>query len=90
MFEMALIVIFSLAVSLFEAFLVLPAHIGNERVLNKKALHIKPTGLKKYTEGFFKWLREYAYDRVLKLIVEWRYIVIGLPLAMMLITWGFN
>ena len=88
MFEMALIVIFSLAVSLFEAFLVLPAHIGNERVLNKKALHIKPTGLKKYTEGFFKWLREYAYDRVLKLIVEWRYIVIGLPLAMMLITWG--
>ncbi len=88
MFEMALIVIFSLSVSLFEAFLVLPAHIGNERVLNKKALHIKPTGLKKYTEGFFKWLREYAYDRVLKLIVEWRYVVIGIPLAMMLITWG--
>ncbi len=88
MFEMALIVIFSLSVSLFEAFLVLPAHIGHERVLNKKALHIKPTGLKKYTEGFFKWLREYAYDRVLKLIVEWRYVVIGIPLAMMLITWG--
>ncbi len=88
MYEMALIVIFSLSVSLFEAFLVLPAHIGNKYVLNKKALHADPKGLKKYTEGFFKWLREYAYDRVIKLIVEWRYIVIGIPLAMTLITVG--
>ncbi|MCW3807103.1 efflux RND transporter permease subunit [Plebeiibacterium marinum] len=88
MFEMAVIVIFSLGVSLFEAFFVLPAHIGNESVLNRAKLTAKPKGLKKYTEGFFTWLREYAYDRVLKLIIEWRYVVIGIPLAMMLITFG--
>jgi multidrug efflux pump subunit AcrB len=88
MFEMALIVIFSLAISLFEAFLVLPAHLGNKHVLNRKIFIKKDKGLKKYTERFFNWLRDYAYDRVIRLVVEWRYIVIGVPFAMMLITGG--
>ncbi len=88
MYEMALIVIFSLAISLFEAFLVLPAHLGNEKVLNRQALHRKAKGLKKYTEGFFTWLRDYAYDRVIKLVLEWRYVVMGIPVAMIVITLG--
>ncbi len=88
MFEMAMIVILSLTFSLFESFFVLPAHLGNERVLNAKVLRAKAKGLKKYTERFFTWLRDYAYDRVLKLILEWRYIVIAVPAAMMIITLG--
>ncbi len=88
MFEMAVIVIFSLLVSLFEAFLVLPAHLGNKKVLNRKVLADRTKGVRKYTEGFFTWLRDYAYDRVIKLAVEWRYITIGIPVAMMLITGG--
>lgn len=88
MYEMGLIVILSLAFSLFEAFFVLPAHLGNERVLSPKIFHRKAKGLKKYTEGFFNWLRDYAYDRVIKTIIEWRYIAIGVPAAMMVITMG--
>lgn len=88
MFEMAVIVILSLSFSLFESFFVLPAHLGNERVLNRKVFQRKAKGLRKYTERFFTWLRDYAYDRVLKLIIEWRYIVIAIPAAMMLITAG--
>ncbi len=88
MFEMAVIVILSLTFSLFESFFVLPAHIGNERVLNRKIFTAKAKGLRKYTERFFSWLRDYAYDRVLKLVIEWRYIVIAVPAAMMLITGG--
>ncbi|MGQ8335956.1 efflux RND transporter permease subunit [Sunxiuqinia sp. A32] len=88
MYEMAFIVCVSLAVSLFEAFLVLPAHLGNERVLNVKTIQPKKKGLRKYTERFFTWLRDYAYDRVLKLVIEWRYIVIAVPAAMMVITLG--
>lgn len=71
MYEMAMIVILSLSFSLFESFFVLPAHLGNETVLNAKVLKAKAKGLKKYTERFFTWLRDYAYDRVLKLILEW-------------------
>jgi multidrug efflux pump subunit AcrB len=88
MYEMAVIVIASLLISLFEAFLVLPAHLGNEKVLNRKVLHRKAKGIKKYTEGFFNWLRDYAYDRVIKLVLEWRYIVIAVPVAMIVITLG--
>lgn len=88
MYEMAIIVILSLSFSLFEAFFVLPAHLGNKHVLNRKVIEAKDKGLRKYTEGVFSWLRDYAYDRVLKLIVEWRYIVIAIPVAMMLITGG--
>lgn len=88
MFEMAMIVIFSLLVSLFEAFLVLPAHLGNKHVLNRKVLHSKDKGFRKYIERFFTWVREYAYDRVLRLVIEWRYIVIIVPVAMIIITLG--
>jgi multidrug efflux pump subunit AcrB len=88
MYEMAMIVILSLSFSLFESFFVLPAHLGNEKVLNAKLLTEKPKGLKKYTERFFNWLRDYAYDGVLKLILEYRYIVVAVPVAMMVITFG--
>ena len=49
---------------------------------------MKEHGFRKYIERFFTWLRDYAYDRVLKLVIEWRYIVIAIPFAMMLITMG--
>jgi len=88
MYEMAFIVVASLMFSLLESFFVLPAHIGNVHVLNPAKLHQEPKGIKKYFERFFKWLRDYAYDRVLKLVIEWRYIVIAVPFAMMLITFG--
>uniref|UniRef100_UPI003217A641 efflux RND transporter permease subunit n=1 Tax=uncultured Draconibacterium sp. TaxID=1573823 RepID=UPI003217A641 len=88
MYEMAVIVIASLIVSLIEAFLVLPAHLGNKHVLNRRTLTRKAKGLKKYTEAFFTWLRDYAYDGVIKLVLEWRYIVLGIPVAMIIITLG--
>jgi multidrug efflux pump subunit AcrB len=88
MYEMAVIVILSLGFSLFESFFVLPAHIGNEKVLDRKIFQRKARGMRKYTERFFTWLRDYAYDRVLKLVIEWRYIAIAVPLAMILITGG--
>ncbi len=88
MFEMAFIVVVSLAVSLFEAFFVLPAHLGNEKVLSAKSLKSKARGVRKYTERFFKWLRDYAYDRVMNLVLEWRYIVLGVPAGMIIITLG--
>ncbi len=88
MFEMAVIVILSLTFSLFEAFFVLPAHLGNHVVLNRKVFSAKTKGIRKYTEAAINWLKDYAYDRVIRLILEWRYIVIGIPLAMMIITGG--
>ncbi|WP_423129172.1 efflux RND transporter permease subunit [Gaoshiqia sp. Z1-71] len=88
MYEMAFIVCVSLAFSLVEAFFVLPAHLGNEHVLSAKSLQKKEKGLKKYTERFFAWLRDYVYDGILRMVIEWRYVVIAVPIAMLLITGG--
>ncbi|HKJ80137.1 MAG TPA: efflux RND transporter permease subunit, partial [Prolixibacteraceae bacterium] len=88
MYEMAMIVILSLFFSLGEAFFVLPAHLGNKHVLNPKVMSSRAKGIRKYTEGAISWLRDYAYDGVIKLILEWRYVAIGIPVAMIVITLG--
>ena len=88
MYEMAMIVILSLFFSLFEAFFVLPAHLGNEKVLSRKVLDAKTKGIRKYIERFCTCLRDYTYDRVMNVVLEWRYIVMGVPVAMIVITLG--
>ena len=88
MFEMALVVIFSLFFSLFEAFFVLPAHLSNPKVLSRKSLETKTTGIKKYFEGFIVWLRDNVYHFMLLWLIRWRHIVIGIPIALILITAG--
>lgn len=88
MFEMALVVIGALAFSLFEAFLVLPAHLGNKMILNEKYRDRKKRGIKKYSERFIIWLRDDIYQHALIWLIKWRWAVIGIPIAMVLITAG--
>ena len=88
MFHMAIVVILSLAFSLVEAFFVLPAHLGNARVLSKKSLDARHKGIKKYFEGFIVWLRERIYHHMLHWLIKWRHAVVGIPIALVLITAG--
>ncbi len=88
MFDVAVVVIASLFFSLFEAFLVLPAHLGHKRTLSKKSLEQKKKGLRRYFERFLTWLRDNIYSHMLEWLVKWRMIVIGIPVALMLITAG--
>ena len=88
MFDVAIVVIAALFFSLFEAFLVLPAHLGSDRVLNRKSLEAKNKGLKKYFERFITWLRDRIYTHFLNWIVKWRYIALSFPIALILITAG--
>ncbi len=88
MLHMAVVVIFSLFFSLFEAFLVLPAHVANHRVLSRKSLETKTKGIKKYFENFIVWLRNDIYHYILLWLIRWRHIVIGIPVALILVTLG--
>lgn len=88
MFHMAIVVIFSLGFSLFEAFFVLPAHLANEKVLSRKSLETKTRGIKKYFENFLIWLRDDIYHHALIWLIKWRWIVSGIPVALLLITLG--
>jgi len=88
MLEVAIVVIASLAFSLIEAFLVLPAHVGNERVLSRKSLETKTRGIKRYFEGFLVWLRDNIYHYVLEWLIKYRVIAVGISVALFLITAG--
>jgi len=88
MLHVAIVVIASLGFSLFEAFLVLPAHLGSDWVLNRKKQEAKQRGLAKYFHRFIVWLRDRVYHYFLNWLVKWRYIAASFPIALVLITIG--
>ena len=88
MLHLAVVVIASLAFSLIEAFFILPAHLANPKILNRRSLEAKTRGIKKYFEGFIVWLRDRIYHYMLLWLVRWRHIVIAIPIAMFLVTIG--
>ncbi len=87
-FEMSFIVITALSLSLIEAYFILPAHLGSVHVLNRKKLEAPRRGLVKWMENFITWLRDKVYGRSLEWILEWRYIMLGVPIALIFITAG--
>jgi multidrug efflux pump subunit AcrB len=88
MLHLAVVVIASLFFSLLEAFFILPAHLSNPKVLNRKSLENKTRGIKKYFEGFIVWLRERIYHHMMGWMLKWRHVVIAIPIALMLVTAG--
>jgi multidrug efflux pump subunit AcrB len=87
--EMAFIVIVSLLLSLVEAFFILPAHLGNPHVLRRRNMENgSGFSMRKYTEKFFLWLREHVYGRALEWIITWRWIMVGVPVVLLMITTG--
>ncbi len=88
MIHVAIVVIASLFFSLFEAFLVLPAHLGSHRILSQKSLEAKNKGLRKFFYRFIIWLRDRIYNHYLGWAVKWRYIASTIPVGLVLITLG--
>ncbi|MBN1252243.1 MAG: efflux RND transporter permease subunit [Bacteroidales bacterium] len=90
MFHVAVVVIASLAFSLLEAFFILPAHLGNEKVLSRKSFDAKKNSknIRRFFDKFINWLKDDIYHYILIWLLHWRYIVIGIPVALFLITLG--
>lgn len=85
LFEMAFVVIFSLLFSLVEAFFVLPAHLGTPHILRSKE---RANKTRLILDKLIRFMRERIYGRLLKIIIQWRWIFAALPLAMLLMTIG--
>ncbi|MCK5004228.1 MAG: efflux RND transporter permease subunit, partial [Candidatus Aminicenantes bacterium] len=88
MYEMAFVVIFSLLFSLFEAFLVLPAHIGKEHVLRSKKRATYLSKIRTKLDKFMNFMRYKLYGRTLKIIISWKWVVVTIPVALILVTIG--
>ncbi len=86
LYEMAFIVVFSLGVSLVEAFLILPSHLSSKHILRRKN---GDTGrVRKQLEKIIVFLRDKIYVAVLSAIIRWRWIVIVIPISLIFITMG--
>ncbi len=88
MMQLSLVVIFALFFSLIEAFIILPAHLGNKKVLSRERLKKRTKGIKQYFERFIIWMRDDIYHYMLGWLIKWRHAVIGVPVALFLVTAG--
>lgn len=91
MFEMAFVVVVSLSISLLEAFFVLPAHLANPKVLRKhtdeNGNETTPWIRRKLNVGV-AFLRDKLYGRLLKFMIEWKWLALGLPISAFMVTIG--
>lgn len=81
--EMAIVVIASLAFSLVECTLVLPAHLAHAKPSTKK-----PGRFRRTTEGIIDFMKFKIYGPVLAFSLRFRYFVLAVPTTMILILIG--
>ena len=98
--EVSLIVILTLVVSLFEALLILPAHIAHSKALKKitikeqkklrgiDKIFLKLRKFNEYGDRFMKYLRDQLYSPILKFAIRQRFITFSILLGMMILTFG--
>ena len=87
-YEMAFVVVFALFFSLFEAFFVLPGHVGNGRVLSRPKKNGFGRKIRGGLDKFLKLMRDKVYAIILKKVIRWRWFVVTMPIALILITAG--
>ncbi len=88
MYEMAFVVVFSLAFSLLEAFFVLPAHLGNSRVLRRNARQNTGKKIRDFLDRVLDYLRVKLYGKSLKFVIKWKYVALFAPIFLIMITIG--
>jgi multidrug efflux pump subunit AcrB len=88
MYEMAFVVVFSLAFSLLEALFVLPAHMGSNWVLRKNPRQNTGKKIRDFLDRILNFIRVKLYGRSLKFVIKWRYVAIFTPIFMIMITAG--
>jgi multidrug efflux pump subunit AcrB len=81
-----IVVIVVLMGSLIEALLILPAHLSRykQETVRPGASHLE----EKRVAMWLKWVIKGPYARLLKFCVMWRYVTVGVGIAMLLLTLG--
>ncbi|MDW7695692.1 efflux RND transporter permease subunit [Flammeovirgaceae bacterium SG7u.111] len=83
--EMAIVVIASLAVSLVEAFLVLPAHLASEKVLVRRE---ESNAIRSALNKAINFMKFKVYGKALTHIMSVRYLYAAVPIAFIMIVLG--
>jgi len=85
MWQMALVVIFSLLFSLVEAFFVLPSHLAHSKALSQKN-NIPRIRVK--IDKYIQYLTHRMYAPTLRFALRYKYLTLMTPVALVLFTYG--
>lgn len=80
-----MILILVLAVSLIEAFFILPAHLSHAMPGYDPA---GATGWRRKFDRFFAWMRERLVGRSVDFLLAWRYLFLGAVIGLFIISLG--
>ncbi len=83
--QIAKVVGIILIISLFEAFLILPAHLAHSSALDRNA---KPFILNVWADKGISWLRDNIYVPMLRFALNFRIFGFAVPIALLLLTVG--
>ena len=83
--EVSIIVILTLAISLVEALIILPAHVGHSKALTREQ---KSYWFNRYAEQAMNWMRDRLYVPYLKFFLKHKFAGMMLPVAILMITLG--
>ncbi|WP_204346796.1 efflux RND transporter permease subunit [Psychroserpens algicola] len=96
--EVAVIVILTLAVSLFEALIILPAHLAHSKALRikKEDLYAKKSkgffavmrGINKTGDNFMAFLRDKVYTPILNFVLKFKLFALGIFVMLLVLTFG--
>ncbi|WP_372756370.1 efflux RND transporter permease subunit [Mariniflexile sp.] len=96
--EVAVIVILTLAISLIEALIILPAHLAHSKALRKAVVEDNPSKLKQFFakmreinkigDRFMGRLRDKLYSPAITFILKFKVLSLGIFVALLVLTFG--
>ncbi len=86
--DMGFVVIASLTFSLFEAFLVLPAHLASNRVLKTHDAKSKSFKIRSVLNRFIDWMRYKLYGKMLEKTMKYRWVSFSFIIAVFIVLAG--
>ena len=86
--QIPVVVISVFAISLFECFLILPAHVGHQKPLRQGFFGWMHAWQQKFSNAFVRFVNQ-RYGPLLGLALRWRYVTTCLGIAVLLIVLGY-
>jgi len=83
--EVAIVVILTLAISLIEAFILLPAHVAHSKALTKDK---EPYWFNAMGDRFMNWMREVIFEPLLNYILNNKWLGFAIPVTLLMLTIG--
>jgi len=83
--DMAVVVIFSLAVSLLEGAFLLPTHVAHSKALSPQQ---EPNFIQRAFDRSMNFMRDRSYAPVLRFAIHYKFIVIAVFVALLFVTFG--